>query len=252
MKTSLRASAALAVVAALLVGLSSPPAIAVSSLPGSAAASVAPTAAGSKAFDKKAKSLTNPKSAWVVVNKQRPLKPKSYAPTDLVTVPVAHVNPPKLRKSASAAVVAMFAAFTKETGLKMQSQSAYRSYSSQKSVYAGWVKKLGQKGADKTSARPGFSEHQTGLAIDISAKPAKCTLKACFADTKQGKWLAKNAWKYGFILRYPKWLTKTTGYEFEPWHYRFVGKGLSKEMHRTGEKTLESFFDLGQAPDYKK
>ena len=249
MRSVLRASAGVAVVAALVVGLSGAPAVAGTTVAG--AASVTPTAAASKAFDKKAKSLTNPKSAWVVVNKERPLKPKSYAPTDLVTVPVAHANPAKLRKGASAAVVKMFTAFTKDTGLKMQSQSAYRSYSSQKSVYAGWVKRLGQKGADKTSARPGFSEHQTGLAIDISAKPAKCTLKACFADTKQGKWLAKNAWKYGFILRYPKWLTKTTGYEFEPWHYRYVGKSLSTEMHKTGEKTLESFFDLGRAPDYK-
>lgn len=247
----------LAATIALVAGLATAPAIAAPAAappfvatPDAASAST-PSTAAYKWFDKKAKSTTDPKSYWVVVNKERPLGPKSYAPTDLVSVPVAYANPPKLRKTASAAVVKMFAAFEKSTGLKMQSQSAYRSYSSQKSVYAGWVDRLGQKGADKTSARPGFSEHQTGLAIDISAKPAKCTLKSCFADTAQGKWLAKNAWKYGFILRYPKYLTKTTGYEFEPWHYRFVGVGLATEMRKQGEKTLESFFDLGQAPDYK-
>jgi len=241
----LRTAGGLTVALALVVGLSSAPAIAATPVTASA-----PSTAAYKWFDKKAKSTSDPASYWVVVNKERPLSPKTYAPTDLVSVPVASVNPPKLRKTASAAVVTMFAAFHKSTGLSMQSQSAYRSYSSQKSVYAGWVSQLGQKGADKTSARPGFSEHQTGLAIDISAKPAKCTLKSCFASTPQGKWLAKNAWKYGFILRYPKYLTKSTGYEFEPWHYRYVGKNLSKEMHATGEKTLESFFDLGQAPDY--
>jgi len=241
----------LSIAVALVAGLAAAPALAATSAAATAQSASIPSTAAYKWFDKKAKSTTDPKSYWVVVNKERPLSPKTYVPSDLVSVPVAYANPPKLRKSASAAVVKMFRAFEKATGKKMQSQSAYRSYTSQQSVYAGWVDRLGQKGADKTSARPGFSEHQTGLAIDISAKPAKCTLKACFADTAQGKWLAKNAWKYGFILRYPKYLTKTTGYEFEPWHYRFVGVGLATEMRKQGEKTLESFFDLGQAPDYK-
>ena len=202
-------------------------------------------------FDKTKKSIDNPASSWVVVNKLRPLDPADYAADDLVSVPVPYQNPPILRKRASDAVVEMFDAFTDETGLEMQSQSAYRSYSAQVRVYNGWVSSLGKKAADLTSARPGFSEHQTGLAIDINAKPTECTLKACFGDTKQGKWLAKNAWEYGFILRYPEDATDITGYEYEPWHYRFVGLDLAEEMHDTGTETLEEFFDLPAAPDYK-
>jgi len=202
-------------------------------------------------FDKTEKSIDDPASAWVIVNKLRPLDPQDYAASDLVSVPVAYANPPILRKYASSAVVKMFEAFTDETGLEMQSQSAYRAYSVQVRVYNGWVNDLGQKGADLTSARPGYSEHQTGLAIDISAKPADCTLKACFGDTKQGKWLAKNAWEYGFVLRYPEDKTDVTGYEYEPWHYRYVGKDLAKAMHDTKTETLEEFFDLPAAPDYK-
>jgi len=231
-RQALRASAGLFIAVSLVGGLS-----------------VAPASAAST-FDKTRNSITKASSPWVVVNKQNPLSPRTYVPKDLVSVPVDHVYAPKLRKAASAAVVAMFKAYKKSTGKKMQSQSAYRSYTSQKSVYNGWVSRLGKKKADLTSARPGYSEHQTGLAIDISAKPANCTLKACFAKTSQGKWLAKNAWKYGFVLRYPKGQTGTTGYEFEPWHYRYVGKGLAKEMHTTKAKTLEAFFETGKAPKY--
>jgi D-alanyl-D-alanine carboxypeptidase len=196
-------------------------------------------------------SISKASSYWVVVDKLRPLSPKSYAAKDLVSVPVPHVNSaPVLRKKAADAVVKMFADYTKQTGKKMQSQSAYRSYSSQVSTYAYWVRTKGKKAADLTSARPGYSEHQTGLAIDISALPSKCALNACFATTNQGKWLAKNAYKYGFILRYPKGKTAVTGYEFEPWHYRFVGKDLAAQMRTAKISTLEEFFDLPDAEDY--
>jgi zinc D-Ala-D-Ala carboxypeptidase len=209
-----------------------------------------PTPTPTLTFDKTALSIDDPGSLWVVVDKLRPLNPSNYAAPDLVSVPVPYVYAPKLRKEASDAVVAMFAAFTSETGLKMQSQSAYRSYSAQVSTYNGWVAKLGKAGADLTSARPGYSEHQTGLAIDVSALPAKCSLAACFGTTPQGTWLAANAWKYGFLLRYPDGLTSVTGYEYEPWHYRYIGVALAKELHDTGVATLEQFFGLPAAPDY--
>jgi D-alanyl-D-alanine carboxypeptidase len=194
--------------------------------------------------------IDDPSSLAVVVNKTRPLSPADYAAPDLVSVPIPYVYAPTLRAEASDAIVELFADFNNETGLEMQSQSAYRSYSAQVSVYNGWVDKLGQEGADLTSARPGFSEHQTGLAIDISAKPAKCALDQCFADTPQGEWLAANAWKYGFVLRYPEGLTSVTGYEFEPWHYRYIGVDLAAQYHDTGAETLEGFFGLPDAPDY--
>ena len=209
-----------------------------------------PTPTPTPTFDKTAQSIDDPGSYWVIVNKQRPLNPADYAAPDLVDVPVPYVYAPKMRAEAANQVVAMFAAFTAETGLEMQSQSAYRSYSAQVGTYNGWVNKLGQEQADLTSARPGHSEHQTGLAIDISARPAKCSLDQCFADTPQGVWLATNAWSYGFVLRYPNGFTPITGYEFEPWHYRYVGLALAKEYHDTGATTLEEFFGLPAAPTY--
>jgi D-alanyl-D-alanine carboxypeptidase len=201
-------------------------------------------------FDKRKYSIDDPASLWVVVNKLRPLNPANYAASDLVEAPVPHVYTPVLRQEAAGQIVAMFAAYTAETGNQMQSQSAYRSYDVQVSTYNGWVNSLGQAAADLTSARPGHSEHQTGLAMDISAVPNTCPLKACFADTDQGMWLAANAYKWGFILRYPNGMTNITGYEFEPWHYRYVGIELATEMHTTGISTLEQFFGLPAAPDY--
>ena len=209
-----------------------------------------PTPTPTPTFDLSQYSIDDPDSLWVVANKLRPLTPADYYPGDLVDVPVQFVNPPQLRAEASAQLVAMFAAFTAETGLEMQSQSAFRSYSTQQSVYEGWVSSLGQEGADLTSARPGHSEHQTGLAIDISAVPATCALDQCFADTSQGQWLAANAYQWGFILRYPEGMTAITGYEFEPWHYRYVGIELATEMRERGVATLEEFFGLPAAPDY--
>ena len=197
-----------------------------------------------------AQSLDDPNSYWVVVNKLRPLNPADFVAPDLVAVPVDYVYAPQLRAEPAAQVVAMFTAFSAETGLAMQAQSAYRSYSAQVSTYNGWVTKLGQEAADLTSARPGHSEHQTGLAIDVSALPANCSLDQCFADTAQGQWLAQHAWEYGFVLRYPNGFTAVTGYEFEPWHYRYVGLDLAKEFHDTGATTLEEFFGLPAAPTY--
>lgn len=201
-------------------------------------------------FDKRTYSIDDPSSIWVVVNKLRPLNPQNYAAPDLVSTPVPFVNDPTMRQEAADQIVAMFAQYTAATGNKMQAQSAYRSYNTQVSVYNGWVSSLGQAGADLTSARPGHSEHQTGLAMDISGVPATCALDQCFADTDQGMWLAANAYQWGFILRYPNGMTDITGYEFEPWHYRYVGVALATEMHNTGIQTLEDFFGLGPAPDY--
>lgn len=200
-----------------------------------------PTGPIKSTFDKRQFSIDDPASLWVVVNKLRPVNPQDYAAPDLVDVPVEHVFAPMLRAEASGQLVAMFQAFQAETGLAMQSQSAYRSYQSQVSVYGG---------NDQLTARPGFSEHQTGLAMDISALPAKCSLQICFADTPQGQWLAANAYRFGFILRYPDGLTDITGYQFEPWHYRYVGVELATEMHDTGIQTLEQFFGLPAAPNY--
>jgi D-alanyl-D-alanine carboxypeptidase len=200
-----------------------------------------PPPASVDTFDRAAHSIDDPASIWVVVDKLRPLNPQDYEPADLVDVPVEHTWEPLLRQEASDAVVAMFQAAADEAGLALASNSAYRSYSAQEAVYDG---------DDLTTARPGFSEHQTGLAIDIGAASGECSLATCFADTPEGAWLRDNAWRFGFILRYPPDQTPVTGYEFEPWHYRYVGVDLATEMRETGIPTLEQFFQLPAAPEY--
>jgi len=209
-----------------------------------------PAPAPAPTFDPSTYSIDDPNSIWVVVNKTRPLNPTDYAPADLVEVPVPFANPPRMRVEASDAVVEMFNTFTAETGLQLQSQSAYRDFAAQTRIYDQDIVNLGQAGADLSTARPGTSEHQTGLTIDISALPGNCSLSACFGDTPHGQWLAGNAWRFGFLLRYPADKTPVTGYEYEPWHFRYIGPKLSEELHSVGVTTLEEFFGLPAAPDY--
>jgi D-alanyl-D-alanine carboxypeptidase len=193
-------------------------------------------------FDRAARSIDDPMSVWVVVDKLRPLQPMEFEPADLVSVPVAHTWEPLLRKEASDAVVALFAAARAEAGLSLASNSAYRSYAAQQNVYVG---------DDELTARPGFSEHQTGLSIDIGAESGTCSIEVCFADLPEGQWLRDNAHRFGFILRYPADKQAVTGYQFEPWHFRYVGVDLAAEMRETGVTTLEEFFGLPPAPAYQ-
>ncbi len=200
-----------------------------------------PTAEPVDTFDRQVNSLDDPNSIWVVVNKLNPLEPANFVPADLVQVPVAHTWVPEMRQEASDAIVAMFTAATDEAGLALASNSAYRSYDAQVAIYTG---------NDLLTARPGYSEHQTGLTMDIGAASGVCSLDVCLADTPEGIWLRDNAWRFGFILRYPADKTEVTGYQFEPWHFRYVGTDLSTEMQETGVTTLEEFFGLPPAPEY--
>ncbi len=208
-----------------------------------------PTPTPTPTFDTSAHSIDDPSSEWVVVNKRRPLNPKTYEP-DVVTVPVEHTNPPLLRPVVSAAVVALFHAAKVEHGLELASNSTYRPYSDQKSVYDTDVSNLGKKEADRLTLRPGYSEHQTGLAIDIGTLSGTCDLDACLGKRPEGTWLAGNAWRFGFLLRYPSDREHETGIEYEPWHFRYVGKPLARELHETRVQTLEEFFGLPASPDY--
>lgn len=200
-------------------------------------------------LDKKAHSTTDPTSPWVIVNKKHPLRPVDYAPTDLVYPELPNPNHQPVRKQAARALISLTAAAARK-GLKLSLESGYRSYSDQVSVYSGWVAQKGQKTADELSARPGTSEHQTGLAVDLAAVPANCSLEACFGKTAQGTWLAANAWRYGFLLRYPADKVAVTGYQYEPWHFRYVGVPLATELHRQHVKTLEEFFGVSGGTSY--
>lgn len=210
------------------------------------------TAAG---FDKSKYSLTDPTSIWIIANKQRPLSPKTYAPSDLVvpTIPLRSnitSTEKQVRQPMATALETMVAA-AKTEGLGLNLQSGYRSYSFQVSLYNRYVQQQGQAVADTQSARPGYSEHQTGLAADLgSVSHPECDVEECFGTTAEGKWLAANAYKYGFIIRYPQGLQHITGYIYEPWHIRYIGVDLATELHNTGVQTLEQFFDTGDAADY--
>lgn len=203
-----------------------------------------PVTTPTPAFDKSALSIDDPSSIWVVTNKSRGLNPPTFAPPDLVYPDVPYVNHQPMRQATADALVAMFAAGASEAGLQFSVQSAYRSYDTQVQVYNDDVGANGQAYADTDTARPGTSEHQTGLAVDISAVPANCSLDACFGTTPQGQWLAANAWRFGFLLRYPADKVDVTGYTYEPWHFRYIGVELATEMHNTGVTTLEEFFGV--------
>lgn len=128
--------------------------------------------------------------------------------------------------------------------LNLWAQSGYRSYNYQKDLYEGYVNKKGKEAADKSSARPGASEHQTGLAFDLN------TITTSFKDTEEGKWVNNNCYLYGYIIRYPEGKTNETGYIFEPWHIRYVGKELAKKLYNNGNWiTLEEY--LGIDSKYK-
>jgi D-alanyl-D-alanine carboxypeptidase len=134
-------------------------------------------------------------------------------------------------------------------GITLRMSSAYRSYARQQTIYNGFVAREGVAGADTHSARPGNSEHQTGLVVDLDDGTG-CNLSACFGTRPGGIWLAENAWKYGFILRYGNGWQPIVGYTYEPWHFRYVGVDVSTDMHNRGILTLEEYFGLPAAPDY--
>lgn len=204
-------------------------------------------------FDKTQYSTTDPASIWVVVNKVRPLNPLTYSPNDLIT-PNLPLRVPgnetmQLRTTAATALDQLFAD-AKLVSLNLMVSSGYRSYSYQVGLYNGYVSSMGKASADQLSARPGYSEHQTGLAVDVEPTSRKCELDQCFANTPEGQWLAANAYQYGFIIRYPADKVAITGYEYEPWHIRYVGIALATEMHKQGVETLEEFFSLPGGANY--
>ncbi len=185
-----------------------------------------------------AEDFHQPDSLWTVVNKDRPLLNQDYRPSDLIQ-PDINKRPDKsndeksMRDIVNADLEAMFADAEAE-GYDLMLASGFRSKALQSIYYNGISKAYGQEVADKQSARPGTSEHQTGLALDISYSDRHCYLEVCFGDLPAGKWLAANSYKYGFILRYPADKTEITKYQYEPWHFRYVGKPLAKAVYDSG------------------
>lgn len=192
-------------------------------------------------------SIDEPSSTWVIVNKQRPLNPQTYRPDDLVYVDLPG-SVVQLREEAAVALRQMHAAADRD-GAPFLMSTAFRTYGFQQGLYNGYVSSKGQSTADRLSARPGYSEHQTGLAADVY-DPAGCHLSRCYATTPSGRWVAEHAAEYGFIVRYPDGGEPVTGYTYEPWHLRYVGVDLAEAMADADVATLEEFFGLPAAPDY--
>ena len=169
----------------------------------------------------------------VIANKTYSL-PSNFAPNNLVTINgyikvVDYVKDAFLSLSSDA----------KAIGLNIYASSGYRSYSNQKYIYENYVSMDGKENADRYSARAGYSEHQTGLAIDVN------TIDMTFDNTSESVWLRENAYKYGFIIRYPKGKEEITGYMYEPWHIRYVGKELSNKLYKDGSYiTLEEYYGI--------
>ncbi|WP_205510261.1 M15 family metallopeptidase [Paenibacillus elgii] len=187
--------------------------------------------------------VANPADVAVLVNKTYKL-PDSYKPQDLVdpNVPFTFkekLEKRKMRKEAAAALEKLFQA-AKKDNLPLAGVSAYRSHETQKTVYDRYVKKDGEAAANKYSAKPGHSEHETGLAIDVAGSSGKCAAQDCFGATKEAKWLAEHAADYGFIIRYPEGKEGITGYQYEPWHLRYVGVDTAKAIVKQGV-TLEEY-----------
>lgn len=183
---------------------------------------------------------SNPASIDVLVNKKHCLQPLSFTPPDLVTT-----NGATISAKAAGDFNRMFTDAA-AAGQGFSVSSSYRSYATQVSTYNYWVSVNGQAVADTVSARPGFSEHQTGLAVDVAA--GGCNLN-CFGGTSQYQWFQANAANYGFIQRYYAGLEHITGYASEEWHYRYVGVATAQDMKAKGIKTLEQYWNM-QGGDY--
>lgn len=194
-------------------------------------------------FDLTKHSTTDPYSIWVVVNKRRPVA-ADHVPD------LALVRGHRVAVTAAEHLARMLDASDRH-GLGLKIVSGYRSYARQQTLHSRAVTTRGPAHADAFSARPGHSEHQTGLAVDVATSHSEaCTLRPCFGNTAAGRWLAQESWRYGFIVRYTGANRAVTGFDGEPWHLRYVGRGLAREMHQQNASSLEEFLGV-QGGDYR-
>ena len=190
--------------------------------------------------------VSSPESRTVIVNKQRPLEPSDFAPSDLVAVSGSQV---RLRAEAADALAELRKAAA-GADVPIAVHSAYRSFAEQEQTFEGWVAELGEERAAARSARAGHSEHQTGLAVDVVAMTGECRAIGCFGDTPQAVWLAEHAHEHGWVVRYQQGAEELTGYDAEPWHLRYVGVEVARLAHESGARSLETLFGLPAARDY--
>jgi zinc D-Ala-D-Ala carboxypeptidase len=193
------------------------------------------------------KIIQNPENTLALVNKQFGL-PETFLPNDLIRPKVSFsfgdlkIDKSLLRKEAALALETMFAD-AKRNGVELFAVSGYRSYQYQETLFYAEVNKVGRAKAIEAVAYPGQSEHQTGLAMDISSRSAEMQLTEQFGESKEGKWLAENAHRFGYILRYPKGKEMITGYQYEAWHFRYIGVKAATIIYQNNW-TLEEYFNI--------
>ncbi|WP_113929301.1 M15 family metallopeptidase [Bacillus sp. P14.5] len=192
------------------------------------------------------KVITNPENTLALVNKEFGLT-GDYKPNDLVRPEVPFVfgsqdiEKAYIRQEAAKALEEMFAA-AEQDGQYLTAISGYRSYQYQQALLEREIKQFGEEKAVKAVAPPGNSEHQSGLAMDISSKSNDFQVSIELENTPEGKWMKENAHQFGFILRYPKGKEDITGYQYEPWHFRYVGKEPAQVIYEN-DWTLEEYFN---------
>ncbi|WP_159612093.1 D-alanyl-D-alanine carboxypeptidase family protein [Glutamicibacter sp. JC586] len=184
--------------------------------------------------------LTEASSMLALINPTTKLSPENYTPSKLVDVAGTGLQ---LRSEAAQAVEDLLAD-ARAAGHSIKILSAYRSYDRQAALFNQYQGKYGTAYAERISARPGTSEHQLGLAADLGYTNSLSELKASFGQTPAGIWIAEHAVDYGLIVRYPDGQEEITGYKYEPWHVRYIGKEHAKALAESGADTYEEYVKM--------
>jgi D-alanyl-D-alanine carboxypeptidase len=192
---------------------------------------------GCNQFYKNIKNVKNPNDILVLVNKNNKLD-SDFIPNDLILLDVKYSNKDKYLKKEAALSFYKLSKDASKLNYDIKVVSAYRSYDYQEKLFNYYVETKGEDYALDCSAKAGHSEHQTGLSIDVEGSNLDYNL---FEESKEFKWMKKNAYKYGFILRYPKGKEHITGFKYEPWHYRYVGIKAAKIIYKNN-LTLEEYY----------
>lgn len=192
--------------------------------------------------------VEDPGAVDALVNREYHL-PSDYEPEDLIQADIRYASPGDnqknlIREPAAAPLEQLFTD-AESAGHELYAVSGYRSYDRQDVIFTQNAERDGEEQANTYSAKPGESEHQSGLAMDVSSESIGNQLSTEFGETPEGQWVAENAHTYGFIVRYPEDKTDITGYQYEPWHLRYVGTELSEEIYKE-EVTLEEYYGLGE------
>lgn len=195
--------------------------------------------------------LRDPRSLTVLVNKLRPIDPIGWVPEDL-EMPVGIDNPSghPIRAAAARALETMSSAAT-AAGVPFQLVSGYRSFELQRTIFDDFTAEDGVEAAESYSARPGHSEHQTGLAVDLD-DGSGFAFEGAFGETRAGLWLREHCVEFGFILRYEQGEQPVVGYIYEPWHFRYLGTEIALDMRARGIINYEEYVGAEPAADYAR